>query len=109
MKAKNRKLKSLAIALVLTPVLALVAFGAVDGQDGVPASNDEVAATYKAKCAMCHGAKGDKKFDRAKTDEQHLEAIVKGREGAVKMPAYASKMSEEQAKALVVYMRTLGQ
>ncbi|HZI19803.1 MAG TPA: cytochrome c [Pyrinomonadaceae bacterium] len=107
MKAGNLKLKKLALALI--PFVALVAPTPAVPTRGAVADEQETAATYKAKCAMCHGAKADKKFDAAKPDAEHVEAITKGREGAVKMPAYAGKVSEEQAQALVTYMKSLRQ
>lgn len=69
----------------------------------------DAAATYKAKCAMCHGAKAEKKFDTAKTDEQLVEAILKGKDGTPKMPAYEGKVTTEQAQALVTLMKSLRQ
>ncbi len=71
---------------------------------------EEATATYKAKCMACHTAKADKFFDVAKTDDQLVEAILKGRKGAKPpfMPGYeANGMKHEQAKALVFYMRQL--
>lgn len=73
------------------------------------ADDFDAAATYKAKCAIRHGPKAEKKFDAAKTDEQLIEAIMKGKDGTPKMPAYEGKATPEQAKALVDYMKTLRQ
>jgi mono/diheme cytochrome c family protein len=67
----------------------------------------DAAMVYKTKCMMCHGAKAEKKFDTAKADEKHVEAILKGKDGSPKMPAYEKAVNEEQAKALVAYMRSL--
>jgi mono/diheme cytochrome c family protein len=77
------------------------------------------ADTYKAKCAMCHGADGlgttpaGKAMKAAsfkdpavvKTPDAALIAIVKS--GKNKMPAYAGKLTDEQIKAAVAYIRTL--
>ena len=74
------------------------------------ATLDDAAATYKTKCAMCHGATAEKKFDLAKTDEHHVNAILKGMKGEKPphMPEYESKgITEEAAKALVAHMRSL--
>lgn len=76
----------------------------------VAATIDDAAATYKTKCAMCHGADASKKFDVTKTDEHHVNAILKGQKGEKPpfMPEYESKgITEEAAKALVAHMRSL--
>lgn len=68
------------------------------------------AAYYKAKCVACHGQKADKKFDATLTDEQHLDAILKGKkpEKPPNMPAYGEKgITAEQAKALLEHMKQL--
>jgi len=79
-----------------------------------PALADDAAATYKAKCAMCHGAdgKGGKMGTRdfaspevkAETDAQLTDIITKGKG---KMPAYSGKLSDEDIKGLVTYIRSL--
>jgi len=74
----------------------------------------DAAATYKAKCAMCHGAdgKGGKMGTRdfasaevkAETDAQLTDIITKGKG---KMPSYTGKLSDADIKGLVAYIRTL--
>jgi cytochrome c6 len=74
----------------------------------------DAAATYKAKCAMCHGAdgKGGKMGTRdfaspevkAETDAQVEETITKGKG---KMPSYAGKLKDTEIKDLVAYIRSL--
>ena len=76
------------------------------------ASQDQfdAAATYKGKCVACHGAKSEKKFDATKADAVHVEAIMKGRkmEKPPNMPGYEEKgITEDQAKALVAYMKSI--
>jgi cytochrome c6 len=77
------------------------------------------ADTYKAKCAMCHGADGlgatpaGKNLKAAsfkdpaivKAPDAQLIAAVKS--GKNKMPAYAGKLTDNQIKAAVAYIRTL--
>ena len=77
------------------------------------------ADTYKAKCAMCHGADGlgatpaGKSLKAAsfkdpaivKAPDAQLIATVKS--GKNKMPAYAGKLTDDQIKAAVAYIRTL--
>ncbi len=74
----------------------------------------DAAATYKAKCAMCHGpdGKGGKMGTRdfasaevkAETDAQLTDIVTKGKD---KMPAYGEKLKPEEIKGLVAYIRTL--
>ena len=74
------------------------------------AQPSDPAAYYKAKCVVCHGQKAEKKFDASLTEEQHLEAILKGKkpEKPPNMPAYGEKgVTPEQAKALLEYMKQL--
>ena len=75
------------------------------------AQDFDAAAYYKAKCAMCHGQKAEKKFDPAKDDATHVSITMKGRDDVTpKMPGYESKgVTEEQAKALVAFMRSVRQ
>lgn len=91
-------------------VISLSGFrtGTVDA--AVPVGAEDAAATYKAKCAMCHTATASKFFDPAKTDEELTDAILKGKksEKPPSMPAYAEKgITPETAKELVTYMRQL--
>ena len=69
------------------------------------AEGDDVAATYKAKCAMCHGPKAEKSFDAAKEDAALTDAVLKGVKP--KMPAYDGKLTADQAKGLVAYMKSI--
>jgi len=70
----------------------------------------EPADTYKTKCVACHGKKAEKKFDTSISDDQMVEAVLKGKKGEKppNMPAYGAKgVTAEQAKALVDYMKQL--
>lgn len=81
-----------------------------------PAVAQDAAATYKAKCAMCHGPDGKggkmgtKDFAspeiKAESDAQLAEIISKGK--PPKMPAYGEKLKENEIKDLVSYIRGLG-
>lgn len=69
---------------------------------------DDAAATFTAKCKMCHGANAEKSFDASKADADLVKVILEGatsKEGK-KMPAFKS-LSEEQAKALVAHMKSI--
>jgi len=77
------------------------------------------ADTYKAKCAMCHGADGmggtpagkamgAKPFtapEYAKASDADLIAATKNGKG--KMPAFTGKLTDGQIKDAVSYIRTL--
>jgi mono/diheme cytochrome c family protein len=98
---------------ILVITAAVLTLGAVTFNAGwtsaLPANGDDVAAVYKTKCAACHSPKAEKFFDPAKTDEQHIEIILKGKkaEKPPNMLAFEKTMTPEQAKALAAYMRQL--
>jgi mono/diheme cytochrome c family protein len=90
-------LTAAAIAVMAFPALS------VQAQDG--------SATYKARCAMCHGADGSKiaahDLQGAAVQgmsDADLGAIITGGKG--KMPASKS-LKPDQVTALVTYVRTL--
>ncbi len=74
------------------------------------AQPSDPAAYFKAKCVACHGQKAEKKFDASLTDEQYIDAILKGKkpEKPPNMPAYGEKgVTADQAKALLEHMKQL--
>jgi mono/diheme cytochrome c family protein len=100
------RLKKIAIALVALPLLAFALLNGASVPTTSAAVQDDVAAIYKAKCAMCHGAKAEKKFDPAKSDEELLNIVLKG--GKPGMPAFETKgINEAQAKGIVAHMKGL--
>jgi mono/diheme cytochrome c family protein len=95
-------------AILLLLAVLLLDTGPAPAQASV--QDFDAAATFKGKCAMCHGQKAEKSFDPAKEDAHHVEAILKGLKSKPPMPAYEGKgINEEQAKALVAHMRSLKQ
>ena len=82
----------------------------------LPAKADiaEAAATFKAKCAMCHGPDGKGKeamktpdftaADVQKKSDVDLSAAITNGKG--KMPAFKS-MTPDQVKDMVAYIRSL--
>ena len=108
-------MNQLFVRIGLAAVLAcgLLAFAASQ------ATAQDAASTFKAKCAMCHGADGKGSamgqkmgvhdFSSAEvqkeTDAQLTEAISAGRG---KMPAYKDKLKDSEIKDLVAYIRELG-
>jgi cytochrome c553 len=104
-----KKLKVFLIALLVLPMLAVSFQGATEL--GTPiVTNDDIVAEYKKSCQMCHSPKAEKAFDLEKSDEEHIEAILKGKKAArpPHMPEYESKgMTAERAAELVAHMRKL--
>ena len=82
----------------------------------MPAFAADGAATFKAKCAMCHGADGTKENPgmgvkslagadvQKQSDADLVAAVTKGKG---KMPAYAGKLSDDEIKGVVAFVRTL--
>jgi mono/diheme cytochrome c family protein len=97
---KSTKLTAILLAFLVFAVLVLTWTPA--RAQGEAAAAD---ATYKAKCAMCHGGNAEKLFDATKTDEVLVDAVMKGVKP--KMPSYEQKLSPDQAKSLVAYMKSL--
>jgi mono/diheme cytochrome c family protein len=76
-------------------------------------------ATYKAKCAMCHGADGtgntpigkNMKIRSFKSPEdiKATDAVLakQTKEGVGKMQGYAGKLTDAQIQDVVTYIRTL--
>jgi cytochrome c6 len=81
-------------------------------------AQDSPEALYKSKCQVCHGADGKgsaagqkmgaKAFsdpEIAKQSDEELVAVTK--KGKGKMPSYDGKLTDDQIKSLVKYIRTL--
>jgi cytochrome c6 len=98
---------------VLLSLLALGFSGALRAQDA--------PTLYKTKCAACHGDDGggsttmgrqlgakDLRSDEVQkqTDAQLTDSITNGMSGG-KMPAYKGKLTDDQIKGLVGYVRSL--
>ena len=98
-------MKVISAATLMTAIGLLMVVGA---QKSVQPS--DTAAYYTAKCVMCHGKKAEKKFDATLTDDQMVEAVLKGKKAPKPphMPAYGEKgVTAEQAKAFVDHMKSL--
>ena len=104
-------LKKISVGLVVAPVLGLMMLNSASTSSAAAPQDFDAAATYKAKCAMCHGQKAEKKFDAAKADDVLEAVILKGNDAVTpKMPGYEAKgITPEQAKALNAYMKSLKQ
>lgn len=106
---KASQLKFFVIALITLPIFAFVVTNATS-VNAFSNTDEDAAATYKAKCAMCHSPKAEKFFDTTKADDQLIEAILKGKKGEKPpfMPGFEAKgMTAEQAKALVDHMKAI--
>jgi mono/diheme cytochrome c family protein len=74
------------------------------------------AAIFKAKCAMCHGADGAKAMPamgvkplntpatKGKTEAALIATVTNGQG---KMPAFAGKLSNDEIKAAVTFVKSL--
>lgn len=100
-------------------LIAVFAFSLVLGINLTAFAGDEGAATFKAKCAMCHGqdAAGNTPMGKnlkirdltspevqTQSDAELLGVITKGKN---KMPEYGTKLTKEQITDLQKYVRTL--
>jgi mono/diheme cytochrome c family protein len=83
------------------------------------AADPAIQSLYKTKCAACHAADGTASTPAGKKletrsflipeimkapDKELLEITAKGK---AKMPAFDKKLSEDQIKGLVAYIREL--
>lgn len=87
---------------------------------GQSAPADAGAATFKSKCAMCHGPDGSGKTTmgeklkirdlrsadvQSQSDSTLSQVVTRGRE---KMPPYDGKLTKEQIDQVIAYIRELG-
>ncbi|MCU1266480.1 MAG: hypothetical protein JWM21_2798 [Acidobacteria bacterium] len=103
------QIKKLGIAVFAAVTLAGVGLLPAPARS---AGEDDAAATYKTKCVACHGAKAEKKFDATLAEGEMVKTVMTGKklEKPPNMPAYGEKgVTEDQAKALVAYMKSLKQ
>ena len=102
------KLKVITITTWTVALICVMVVGA--GATRTKPQAFDAAAYYKGKCVMCHGKKAEKKFNASLTDDQLVEAVLKGKkvEKPPHMPAYSEKgVTADQAKALVAHMKEL--
>ena len=86
-----------------------------------PLHAQDAAATFKAKCSVCHaadgssnsamgkqlGAKDLRSAEVQKQTDPQLNATITNGMGGGKMPAYKGKLTDVQIKDLVTYVRSL--
>ena len=104
-------LRNIGVSAAIVTGLAFVFL--VTGSAQTDVKYTDAASYYKdGKCVVCHGQKAEKKFDPAKSDDEHVQIILKGKkpEKPPNMPAYETKgITADQAKALLDYMKSLKQ
>jgi mono/diheme cytochrome c family protein len=103
----------------VSQVAMMIAVAALVVGVAMPAHAQDTAALYKAKCAMCHGPDGKGETPAGKSmgvksfsspevakakDAELIEITSKGKG---KMPAYDKKLTEDQIKELIKFIRTL--
>lgn len=115
------KLVVTSAALIAALIAAAVGSGfASSTTPATPATFEDAAAIYAAKCAKCHGADGkgvekykkqgvedftDAKFQKSYTDAKIAAAINNGKGDF--MPAWKGKLKPAEVAALVKYIRSL--
>jgi mono/diheme cytochrome c family protein len=83
-----------------------------------PALADDAEALYKAKCQACHGAdgKGSAAGQKLGVHDFHSPEVAKEsdadlikttKEGKGKMPKFDGKLTDDQIKGLIKYIRSL--
>ena len=97
----------------ITQVLVLILVVAVTLSVALPAFAADGAATYKAKCAACHGPEGQGKVGPALkgtslTADQITDLLAKG-DDAKKAPhkKAMSSVTADDAKAVAEFVKTL--
>jgi len=99
-------------AMICTMALGMLLAAAI------PATADDAAALYKSKCQVCHGADGKgtaagqkmgaKDFQSPEVAKQSDAELAKTtKEGKGKMPKYDGKLTDDQIKGLIKYIRSL--
>ena len=84
----------------------------------IPAAADDAAALYKSKCQVCHGADGKgspagqkmgaKDFQSPEVQKQTDAELIKvTKDGKGKMPKYEGKLTDDQIKGLIKFIRSL--
>lgn len=97
----------------ITKMLIILLVLALAVSMALPAFAQDGAATYKSKCAGCHGADGQGKVGPALkgtslTDDQITDLLTKGND-AKKAPhkKAISSLTADDAKAIATYVKSL--
>jgi len=104
---------------MIPPITRILILALAIGSATLAYPQDDVAALYKSKCQICHGADGKaatlagqrvgaKDFHSPEVAKlSDVELVTTVEKGKAKMPAYQGKLSDDQIKQLVKYLRTL--
>lgn len=106
--------------------LSIIGIGAAALLLSSPTARAAAPDTWKAHCASCHGEDGagqtkigrklgvkdltDAAYQKSFTDDQLFKNLKSGEtdaDGKVKMKPFGEKLSDDDIKALVAYVRTL--
>jgi len=110
----------LASIFLLVPFIGITLFSSPIGRANPAPDNTAASATFRSKCAMCHGPDGagstvGKSMNvpdlraaavQKAPDAQLTQVISDGKGG---MPAFKNSLSEDQIHSLVAYIRSLQQ
>jgi mono/diheme cytochrome c family protein len=117
-KSMSKSTKGLLIALAVIAAALLIFLPAISETTYAGGSAASGADIYKAKCAACHAADGSgsspmgKKMglrDLGSADVQTMSDADLAKitaDGKGKMPAFKSKLSQEEIDAVVKHLRT---
>ena len=104
-----KKLRTLTLVTAITMLIAAFVLISAAARTG-NADDFDATATYKGKRVACHGAAAEKRFDANLAEADLAQIVLKGKkaEKPPNMPGYEEKgIIEEQAKALVAYMKSI--
>jgi cytochrome c6 len=116
-KAERLKGSILVVAIILALSYAAMSNSTATSSAGLAGADGN--AIYSSKCAICHGKDGrgmpnwrskgqpdftDPKWQKAHTDAQIADATKNGK--GKYMPAFKSKLSDEEITAVVARIRT---
>ena len=119
MKFSTKEVK-IVVVTAMTLLLVVLATPLQSSTQAAATLAPDGAATFKAKCAACHGVDGSGNTAAGKSmkvrdlrsaevqsqsDDQLFSIIVKGKG---KMPGYEKTLGADTCKALVAYTRKLG-
>jgi mono/diheme cytochrome c family protein len=107
-------LKLTAIMFFSIAAIFVSGFKSTPVTGATPATIEDPATVFKAKCAMCHTPTASKYYDPTIAEADQINAILKGTVNKdqtapiKKMPGFEDKgITADDAKALAAYMKSL--
>jgi mono/diheme cytochrome c family protein len=106
---RTNQVKLFAIIFFALPLLLLTIFRVAPVTAAAFAEDDAATSYTKLQCVVCHTKTATKFFTPDKPDADLVEAILTGRPKTEKRPIAmkAFAVTQDQAKALVDYMRSI--